>query len=137
MSFPFYKQLNAMDCGPTCLRMVAKHYCKYFSADTLRRKMGYSKDGVSLLGISETAESIGFRTRGVQISFDQLKNVPLPTILHWNQNHFVVLVAIRKRNVTIADPGSVIRNLYVKDFWQQWESESADNSRRGRASSLT
>ena len=64
MPFTYYKQLNAMDCGPTALRMVAKHYGRHYNADTLRRKAGFSKEGVSLLGISETAEKIGFRTRG-------------------------------------------------------------------------
>ncbi|SDP99830.1 ATP-binding cassette, subfamily B [Mucilaginibacter sp. OK268] len=65
MPFPFYRKLNAMDCGPTCLRMIAKHY----NAGALRQKAGFSKQGVSLVGISETAEKIGFRTRGVQISY--------------------------------------------------------------------
>ena len=56
MPFIFYRQLNEMDCGPTCLRMIAKHYGKHYNADTLRQKAGFSKQGVSLLGISETAE---------------------------------------------------------------------------------
>ncbi len=62
MSFTFYKQLNTMDCGPTCLRMIAKHYGKHYNADTIRELAGFSKTGVSLLGISEVAEKIGFRT---------------------------------------------------------------------------
>src|SRR5689334_11813749 len=104
MPFSFYRQLNASDCGPTCLRMIVKHYGKHYSADTLRQHAGFNNQGVSLLGISETAEKIGFRTRGVQIGFDKLQEVPLPAILHWNQNHFVVLVSINKKAVTIADP---------------------------------
>ena len=97
MGFTFYRQLNEMDCGPTCLRMVAKFYGKNYSADTLRKYAGFSKAGVSLLGISETAEKIGFRTRGVSLTFEQLRNVRLPCILHWDQNHFVVLVSLKSR----------------------------------------
>ncbi|MDE1192557.1 MAG: cysteine peptidase family C39 domain-containing protein [Arachidicoccus sp.] len=96
-AFPYYKQLNAMDCGPTCLRMVAKHYGRHYNADTLRQKAGFSKQGVTLLGISETAEKIGFRTRGVKIDYFQLSDITLPCILHWDQNHFVVLIDISKK----------------------------------------
>lgn len=90
MSFPFYKQLNAMDCGPTCLRMVAKYYGRHYNTDTLRQKTGFTKRGVSLLGISETAEKLGFRSRGVKLSFNQLTEIEFPCILHWNQHHFIL-----------------------------------------------
>lgn len=86
-----------MDCGPTCLRMISMYYGKHYNTDTLRNIAGYSKEGVSLLGISDTAEKIGFRTRAVKLTIDQLREVTLPCVLHWNQNHFVVLVAVRKR----------------------------------------
>ena len=94
MKFTFYRQLNAMDCGPTCLRMIARYYGKHYNADTLRQKTGFSKQGVSMLGISETAERIGFRTRGARLTFKRLNDVTLPCILHWNQRHFVVLLSI-------------------------------------------
>ena len=74
-SFPYYHQLDAMDCGPTCLRMVAKHYGKHYSLETLRQKSFIGREGVSMLGISTAAESIGFRTIGVHISFEQLAEV--------------------------------------------------------------
>jgi len=91
MLFPFYKQLNSMDCGPTCLRMIAQYYGKHFNTQTIKNVTGYSKAGVSLLGIAEAAEHIGFRTRGVQLTFQQLtEEALLPAILHWQQNHFVV-----------------------------------------------
>ncbi|NLR78209.1 peptidase domain-containing ABC transporter [Chitinophaga eiseniae] len=122
MSFPFYKQLNAMDCGPTCLRMIAKHYGRHYNADTIRQKAGFSKQGVSLLGISETAEKIGFRTRGVQISHNKLLTIAHPSILHWNQNHFVVLVSINKRKAQIADPARGIINYSNKEFLTYWLS---------------
>ena len=120
MSFQFYKQLNAMDCGPTCLRMVAKHYGRHYNTDTLRQKAGFTKRGVSLLGISETAEKLGFRSRGIKLSFNQLTEVEFPCILHWNQNHFVVLVDMRKNKVKIADPAKGILTYSKKEFMSHW-----------------
>lgn len=87
-----------MDCGPSCLRMISKYYGKSYSLQTLRDKCYISREGVSMLGISEAAESLGFKTMGVKISFEQLvEEVQLPCILHWNQNHFVVCYKIKKR----------------------------------------
>ena len=95
-SFPHYTQLDQMDCGPTCLRMVAKHYGRLFTLQSLRDKTQIAKDGVSMLGIAEAAETIGFRSMGVRVSFEKLvQEAPLPCIVHWNQNHFVVVHAIK------------------------------------------
>ena len=88
--FPVFAQLDQMDCGPTCVRMIAKYYGRTYSLQTLREKCFISRLGVSLLGISDAAESIGFRTSGVQITFEQLEEIALPAILYWNQNDFVV-----------------------------------------------
>ena len=91
-SFPLYQQLDSMDCGPTCLRMIARHYGRSYTLQNLREKSFITREGVSMLGISDAAESIGIHTQGVRITVEQLVNdVPLPCILHWNQNHFVVL----------------------------------------------
>lgn len=96
--FPHYLQLDSMDCGPSCLRMIAKYYGRSYSLQNLRERSFISRQGVSMLGISDAAESIGFRTQGVRISLEQLiEDAPLPCILHWNQNHFVVLYGIKKR----------------------------------------
>ena len=96
--FQHYTQLDAMDCGPTCLRMVAKHYGKSYSLQTLRDRSFITREGVSLLGTSDAAESIGFRTMGVKISFEQLiEETPLPFIAHWKQSHFVVVYKIDKK----------------------------------------
>ncbi|WP_291122630.1 cysteine peptidase family C39 domain-containing protein [Flavobacterium sp. UBA6046] len=126
MPFTFYRQLNQMDCGPTCLRMIAKHYGKHYNADTLRQIAGFSKHGVSMLGISETAEKIGFRTRGVQINFEKLLLAPLPAVLHWNQQHFVVLTHLSKRTATIADPARGIISYKKKVGIQFWLSNEAE-----------
>jgi len=113
-----------MDCGPTCLRMIAKYYGKHYNASSLRAVSGYGKEGVNLLGISDAAESLGFRTRGVQISTEQLFNeATLPCILHWNQNHFVVFppqkTATRSK-ISVADPAKGIYSLNKKDFNKNW-----------------
>ena len=100
-----------MDCGPTCLRMISRYYGKIYSLQTLRDRSFITREGVSMLGISDAAESIGFRTSGVRISFQQLiEDVPLPCILHWQQRHFVVCYKIRKKRnkyfFHIADPAT-------------------------------
>ena len=134
MPFHFYKQLNAMDCGPTCLRMVAKHYGRHYKIDTLRQKAGFSKAGVSLLGISETAEKVGFRSRGVKITYEQLKEVQLPCILYWDQNHFVVLISISKNKAKVANPAHGIENYKFKEFSDHWiSSETKGNEQTGIA----
>ena len=90
--FPFYQQLDQMDCGPTCLRMIAKYHGRSLNLQKLRDSSGFSREGVSLLGISEAAEGVGFRTLAVKVPFQKLiKDAPLPCIIHWQQNHFVVL----------------------------------------------
>lgn len=97
MAFPVYKQLDQMDCGPTCLRMVAKFYGRNYSTSELRNKSFITREGVSLLGISDAAEAIGFRTIGVKIPFNKLVDEALlPCIVHWYQRHFVVVYKISK-----------------------------------------
>lgn len=124
-TFPHYTQLDMMDCGPSCLRMISKYYGKSYSLQTLRAKCYISREGVSMLGISEAAESLGFKTMGVKISFEQLvEEVQLPCILHWNQNHFVVCYKIKKKNgkvqLYIADPASLCLTYTEDEFLKCW-----------------
>jgi ATP-binding cassette subfamily B protein len=103
--FPLFKQLDSMDCGPSCLRMVAKYYGKSYTLQSLRSKSFITKSGVSMLGISDAAESIGFRTRGYRLTWEQLRDeVPLPCIVHWNQRHFVVVYKIKKHRAQSTGP---------------------------------
>jgi ATP-binding cassette, subfamily B, bacterial len=96
--FPLFKQLDSMDCGPSCLRMVAKYYGKSYTLQSLRSKSFITKSGVSMLGISDAAGSIGMRTRGYRLTWEQLRDeVPLPCIVHWNQRHFIVVYKIKRR----------------------------------------
>jgi len=101
--FPFFHQHDAMDCGATCLRMIAKYYGKNYSLETLREKTYITREGVSLLGISEAAEKIGFRTLGVHISLEKLLEAPLPCIVHWRQEHFVVVYDIKFKDLRFKD----------------------------------
>ena len=95
--FTHYRQLDSMDCGPTCLRMIAKAYGKSYTLPFLREKCYIDKAGVSLKGISEAAELIGLRTLAVKVPTKAKKDepalseAPLPCVAHWNQNHFVVV----------------------------------------------
>jgi ATP-binding cassette subfamily B protein len=112
-----------MDCGPTCLRMITKHYGRNFTIQTLRRLCEINKEGVSLLGISDAAEKIGFRSIGVKLNAVQLKDAELPCILHWRQNHFVVLYKIKNHKYYLADPADSLIALSEADFNRNWESD--------------
>ncbi|MDR3327397.1 MAG: peptidase domain-containing ABC transporter [Prevotellaceae bacterium] len=125
MSFPFFAQLDAMDCGPSCLRMIAKHYGKSFSVQQLREKSHILRTGVNLLGLSEAAESIGFRATGVRTSIQKLKEqAKLPCMIHWNQEHFVVLYKITGRKdkwfFHIADPAYGLLRYEEEEFKKCW-----------------
>ena len=114
-----------MDCGPTCLRMVAAYYGRIFSLENLRTRSLITREGTSMLGISEAAENIGFRTTGVKISFEDLKEAPLPCIVHWNQRHFVVVYAIktkREMKVSVADPVAGKMKFTQDEFCRCWIS---------------
>ena len=131
-SFPFYKQLDAMDCGPSCLRMVARHYGKHFTLQTLREKSYLSKEGVSMLGIARAAEDIGFQTMGVSLTWERLqKEAPLPVVVHWKQNHFVVVYKIRRDKVYVADPGFGHTVYSKEEFLKGWISTRKDGEARG------
>jgi ATP-binding cassette subfamily B protein len=136
--FPHYTQLDAMDCGPTCLRMIAKYYGQSYSIQYLREKAFITREGVSMLGISDAAESIGFRSYGVQITFEQLvEDAPLPCILHWNQNHFVICYEIKKKKndyeIKIADPAGEKYSLNKAEFVKCWISTKSDGEDMGTA----
>jgi len=121
--FSFFKQHDQMDCGPTCLRMIAKHYGRTIQLQELRNLCQISRSGASLLGVSEAAEKIGFRTLGVKLTFEQLNDIELPAILHWRQNHFVILYRIQRETYWIADPGVGLIKLTGADVKENWISD--------------
>lgn len=127
--FPHYHQQESADCGPASLRMIAKYYGHSYSLEMLRSHSFISREGVSMLGISDAAEYLGMHTLGVKISFEQLANeAVLPCILHWNQNHFVVCYDIRRKRfsddykIYIADPASQKLCYNKEEFCKCWLS---------------
>ncbi|MCP9755885.1 peptidase domain-containing ABC transporter [Lacihabitans sp. CCS-44] len=124
--FIHYRQFDQMDCGPTCLRMVAKHYGKNVNIQFLRDKCQINKEGVSLKGIGKAADSLGFRSLGVKVTFELLKEAPLPCIVHWDQNHFVVVYGIKqkgkKTNIYVANPGTENEVYTKEEFEEHWIS---------------
>lgn len=124
--FPHYKQTEAKDCGPTCIKIIAKFYNKTINTQQLRTLSETTRSGSSLLGLSEAAELIGFRTLGAQLSFVKLLEAPLPCILHWNKNHFVVLYKIKKDIMYISDPAHGLLTYTKKEFFKNWIGNNVD-----------
>ncbi|HAL51417.1 MULTISPECIES: peptidase domain-containing ABC transporter [Sphingobacterium] len=120
--FPNYKQMDVMDCGATCLRMIFKYYGQSISIHKIRKLCQTKNTGVNLLGISEAAEKLGFRTYGVRLTLERLQEIELPCILHWNQNHFVVLYKVKKDKYYISDPALGHVTYDSKEFGKNWYS---------------
>lgn len=139
MNFVHFNQYESKDCGPASLRMIAKFYGKSYSMQTLRKNCFITREGVSMQGICDAAEGIGFKTLGVKISFKQLvEEARLPCILHWNQNHFVVCYDIKKRrngevDVYIADPASKKLVYKKEEFLKCWLSKKENQKDLGIA----
>lgn len=138
MKFPFYKQLDGMDCGPSCLRMIARYHGKKFSVQQLREQSFIQRTGVNMQGISEAATSIGMRATGIRTTIDKLKQQSrLPCILHWNQIHFVVLYNIvQKKGKTyfyIADPAYGLLKYEEEELKKCWISTSQGGIEKGIA----
>jgi len=135
--FPYYSQRDQMDCGPTCLRMISKYYGRNYSLERLREITGINRAGVSLLGISEAAEKIGFRTTGLKINLEDLSAIELPCLLHWRQNHFVVLYKIgstkihKRKKYIVADPAKGIIEYTEDEFRRHWISTKQGETEQG------
>lgn len=132
------RQKDAMDCGPSCLAMIAQYYGLQPDIEAIRRTCALSKDGVSLWGISKAAESIGFKTVGGRFSLDTLiLEVPLPCIVHWDQNHFVVVYKVKKRKgkytILVADPGKGLVTYTKEEFCNHWISTKTGGEEKGIA----
>ncbi|HBE39951.1 MAG TPA: ABC transporter ATP-binding protein [Bacteroidales bacterium] len=132
MSFPFVRQPDAMDCGPACLKMVAGFHKKNFTLETIRKKCYITREGVSFLGLSEAADSLGFRTIGVKIPFEMLaEKVPMPCIVHWKQKHFIVVYRIANDKIWAADPALGLVKYSRDEFTPNWASTLEDGKPAG------
>jgi ATP-binding cassette subfamily B protein len=125
--FPHFRQLDYSDCGPTCLRMIAKHYGKTFSREFLRDKASITKNGVTMAGIAEAAEAIEMRALGMRISLESLvTEAPTPFIIPWRQKHFVVVYKTSKTKIYVADPAQGFLNYSHEDFKKAWTNTIDD-----------
>jgi ATP-binding cassette subfamily B protein len=124
-TFPNYKQTESKDCGPTCLKIIAKYYGKTLNIQELRDYSETTRDGSNLLMLSDAAEKIGFRTIGVKRSMLQFDEIPLPSILHWNKNHYVVLYRIKKGIYYVSDPAIGLLEYNGTDFLKFWIGNNA------------
>lgn len=126
--FPFFRQLDYRDCGPTCLRMIAKYHGKNFSREFLRDSAGITRQGVTMAGIADAAEIIELRTLGMRISLESLINeAPTPFIVPWRQKHFVVVYKTTKSKIYIADPAQGLLEYSHQDFLEAWTNTADGN----------
>jgi ATP-binding cassette subfamily B protein len=125
-NFPTYKQTESKDCGPTCIKIIAKHYGKIINTQQLRSLSETTREGSSLLGLSDAVESVGFKSLGTKLSFKKLLEAPLPCIVHWNKNHYVVLYKIKKNTIYISDPAHGLITFTKKEFITHWIGNNAD-----------
>jgi ATP-binding cassette, subfamily B, bacterial len=130
--FPFYKQMDRIDCGPTCLKMIAKYYGKTITIEYLREKAFLTKQGVTLSGIAEAAETIGMHTFSAKVNLNSLKvEVPLPCIAHWRQRHYVIVYGIKGDVIYVADPDFGLLEYSTVDFLKGWINENPTIESKG------
>lgn len=131
--FPFYKQPDAKDCGPTCLRIISKHYGKSLSLQMLRDLSETTREGSSLMGLSRAAEAIGFKTLAVKIDFNTLfEDVPMPCVVFWRKQHFVVVYKVEKSGndfkIYISDPSYGLITYRKEEFLEAWIGKGANET---------
>lgn len=132
--FPHYKQADNKDCGPTCLKIIAKYYGKLIDIQKLREFSETTREGSSLLFISDAAEKIGFRTLGVKLNPNRLEDATFPCILHWNKEHYVVLYKIKNKKYYVSDPAYGLLTYTRKEFIEHWIGKNAtDETEEGIA----
>jgi len=148
--FSHLSQPDSMDCGATCLAMIAKHYGKNYTIQKLREMCAATRAGVSMLGISDAAEKLGFKTMCARLNFEKLaEDVPLPCIVHWRQEHFVVVYDIKRSGdprgrpnrgrpqktgyVRVADPGHGLIKFTIEEFCTHWLSMKKEGEDEGVA----
>lgn len=132
--FPHYKQPDQKDCGPTCIKIIYNYYGKKIPIQQLRNISETTRSGSSLSRLSDTFEKIGFRTLVVKMPVNELYDVPLPCVLHWNKNHYVVLYKIKKKIFYVSDPAYGLLKYTKDDFLKHWIGNNAhENTNEGIA----
>ncbi len=128
--FPFYRQTEAKDCGPTCVKIIAKHYGRQISTEQIRSLSETTREGSSLLGLSEAVEKMGFRSLGVRLTYESLAEATLPCVAHWNNDHYVVIYGIRKDVVYLSDPAYGLIRYHKEEFIKNWIGNNATEQTR-------
>jgi ATP-binding cassette subfamily B protein len=123
--FPHVRQLDEMDCGVACVAMVCRHYGRDVAPSHIRLAVGTSADGTSLRGIQRGGEHVGLRMTATKVSKDRVDELPLPAILHWGGNHWVVLHRVEGDRFHIADPARSLRRVSRDELLQQWSGYAA------------
>ena len=132
--FPLCVQHDSMQCGIACLQMICKYFGREYSMDSLSKLCFATTEGVSLLGINEAANILGLHTTCARATTSILNEVPLPCIIHWNQNHFVVLYKVKKgKRFYIADPGKGLVTYSLEEFKKHWISTRSNEEDKGIA----
>lgn len=135
--FTLVRQRDAKDCGPSCLAMIVKHYGGSFNINSIRTDCALNREGVSLLGISKAAEELGFKSVGGRLSFSSLASEALlPCIVHWSQNHFVVVYKVKNQKkgdctIYVADPGKGLVSYTKEEFCEHWVSTKTNGEEKG------
>ena len=133
------KQRDAVDCGPSCLAMIAKYYGLRLNINDLRQQCIFGKNGISMLNVSNVAEELGFTTLAGRLTFETLESeLPLPCIVHWDQHHYVVVYKIggyKKGGCTVyvADPAKGFVNYTKEEFFDHWISTKTNGEEKGIA----
>ncbi len=126
--FPHYTQTESKDCGPTCLKIIAKHYGKSLNIQMLRELAETTREGSNLLTLSDGAEEIGFRSLGVKLSLNEISEAPYPCILHWNKNHYVVLYKVKGKKYFISDPAIGLLEYSKEELLKFWIGNNANET---------
>lgn len=132
-AFKFIKQLDSMQCGLACMAMICYHWGQEYSVKFLNKFCTASKDGVSFKGLSDLSDTLGLHCISGKVSIQELRECPLPAILHWNQNHFIVLYKIKNNKFYIADPSKGKLVLNETEFSHHFISLTSDNKEKGLA----
>ena len=131
--FPIIIQEQVTQCGPVCLQMIAKHYGLNIELKRLEVLTKMDDSGTSILNLTEAADSIGLNSLAAKMTFDKLSTVPLPVIVHWNNNHFLIVYKISENTVWVADPKSGKKTYNRKDFCDNWLNSTLATSTEGIA----
>ncbi len=127
VNFPAYRQLDQMDCGPTCLKIITEYYGRHYNLDFLREISSQQKGGVSFQGLSQAMERIGLDSVGIKVNLKELiEDIPLPAIAHWEHNHFLVVYKTDRRNVFVSDPAIGKVKYSHNEFQERWSGTHED-----------